>query len=73
MIKAIYRTMTKDRKNHVILSRDTEKDTYYVSYKLYDKSEVFEYTHYNHACYKFDLINNTFKDFFPKMLLTNLK
>jgi len=69
----IYRTITKDRKNHVILSHDDIKDMYYVTYKLYDKSEVFEYTHYNHACYKFELINNVFKELFPKTLLTNVK
>jgi hypothetical protein len=69
----IYRTMTKDRKNHVILSHDNIKDMYYVTYKLYGKSEVFEYTHYNHACYKFDIIHNTFKELFPKTLLTNVK
>ena len=70
---AIYRTMTKDRKNHVILSHDNIKDMYYVTYKLYGKSEIFEYTHYNHACYKFDTIHKTFKELFPKTLLTNLK
>lgn len=70
---AVYKTMTKDRKNHVILSHDDIKDMYYVTYKLYGKSEVFEYTHYNHATFKFDLINNTFKELFPKTLLTNLK
>lgn len=69
----IYRTMTKDRKNHVILSHDDIKDMYYVTYKLYGKSEVFEYTHYNHATFKFDSINNTFTELFPKTLLTNVK
>jgi hypothetical protein len=69
----IYRTMYKSRKNHVILSHDDIKDMYYVTYKLYGKSEVFEYTHYNHACYKFDIIHKTFKELFPKTLLTNVK
>jgi len=70
---AIYRTMTKGRKNHVTLSHDNVKDMYYVTYKLYGKSEVFEYTHYNHATFKFDSINNVFKELFPKTLLTNVK
>lgn len=69
----IYRTITKDRKNHVILSHDNIKDMYYVTYKLYGKSEVFEYTHYNHATFKFDSINNVFKELFSKTLLTNVK
>lgn len=69
----IYKTMTKDRKNHVILSHDDIKDMYYVTYKLYGKSEVFEYTHYNHACYKFDTIHKEIIKLFPKTYLTNLK
>ena len=70
---AVYKTMTKDRKNHVILSHDDIKDMYYVTYKLYGKSEVFEYTHYNHATFKFDSINNVFRELFPNTLLTNLR
>lgn len=70
---AIYRTMTKSRKNHVILSHDNIKDVYYVTYKLYDKSEVFEYTHYNHACYKFNIIHEYFIKNFKDNVLTNLK
>ena len=72
-MKMIYKTMDKSHKNYVILNHDTENDMYYVSYKLYDKSEVFEYTHYNHACYQFDTIHKTFKELFPKTLLTNVE
>jgi len=70
---AIYRTMTKSRKNHVILSHDNIKDVYYVTYKLYDKSEVFEYMHYNFACYKFNTIHEYFIKNFKDNVLTNLK
>lgn len=72
-MKMIYKTMDKSHKNYVILNHDTENDMYYVTYKLYGKSEVFEYTHYNYACYKFDTIHKTFKELFPKTLLTNVK
>lgn len=72
-MKMIYKTMDKSHKNYVILSHDTENDMYYVSYKLYKRHDVFSYTHYNHACYMFNEIHNTFKDFFPKTLLTNVK
>ena len=70
---AVYKTMTKDRKNHVILSHDDIKDMYYVTYKLYDKSEVFEYSSYNHACYKFNIIHEYFIKLFNGNVLTNLK
>ena len=73
MVKAIYRTMTKDRKNHVILSHDTEKDTYYVSYKLYGNRDRWEYQAYNHATYKFDIIHKKFLELFAENILTNLK
>ena len=70
---AIYRTMTKSRKNHVILSHDNIKDVYYVTYKLYDKSGIFKYTHYNFACYKFNTIHKEFIKLFNGNVLTNLK
>lgn len=69
---AIYRTMTKSHKNRVTLSRDSEKDIYYVSYVLWGKSEIFKYTHYNHATYKFDLIHKFIVENF-KDIVTNVK
>lgn len=70
---AMYRTMSKDRKNHVILSHDDIEDTYQVSYKLYGIRKAFKYTHYNHACYKFSIIHKEFLRLFSDTVLTNLK
>jgi len=72
-MKMIYKTMDKSHKNYVILSHDTEKDIYYVSYKLYGNRDRWEYQTYNHATYKFDIIHKEFTKIFPKTLLTNLK
>lgn len=70
---AVYRTMSKDRKNHVILSHDDIEDTYQVSYKLYGIRKAFKYTHYNYACYKFSIIHEYFIKNFKDNVLTNLK
>ena len=67
----IYKTMTKTRKNYVILRQ--EHDKYYVSCKLYGKRNIWEYTSYNHACYKFDIIHKEFIKIFNGNVLTNLK
>ena len=70
---AMYRTMSKDRKNHVILGHDDIEDTYYVSCKLYGKYYRWEYATYNHACFKFDVIHKEFLRLFSDTVLTNLK
>lgn len=72
-MKELYKTMTLTRKNYVIMSYDEEKDTYTVSYKLWDNSESREYTHYNRACWAFQSIHDTFKTAFKSNILTNLK
>ena len=72
MRKGIYRTMTKTRKTRVTLSHDDIEDVYYVSYVLWGKSEIYKYTHYNHACYKFNMIHKIIMKRFNNVV-TNVK
>ena len=73
MRRGLYRTFSPNRKNHVILCYDDIKNVYTVGFKLWDNSGYKEYTHFNHACWAFQSIHDTFKKAFKGNIITNLK
>jgi hypothetical protein len=72
-MKMIYKTMDKSHKNYVILNHDTENDMYYVVCSYRGIVNKWEYSHFNHATFKFDLIHKKLLEEFKENVLTNLR
>ena len=71
MKKVIFATKTTTGKNYVKLTHDTATDIYYVDAALWGQETHKEYTHFNHAAFSFDKINNVLHNSFKNLVTTS--
>ena len=60
-MKTLFRAISKNRKV-VAFMNETEDGNYKVIARIGSMRREFNYTHYNHACYKFECFRNFIKN-----------